>query len=77
MPLSDVRDNPEQLAALEEWMRSYRPEELFDATGAPIAELPRCRAERRPADERQPSTNGGAVLRNLRLPDFRDYAVDR
>ncbi|MEU5950076.1 phosphoketolase family protein [Micromonospora sp. NPDC047465] len=76
VPLAEVRKNPEHLAELERWLRSYRPEELFDATGAPVAEL----AELPPTGERRmsanPVTNGGLVLRDLRLPDFRDYAVD-
>jgi xylulose-5-phosphate/fructose-6-phosphate phosphoketolase len=76
VPLSAVRTNPAHLAQLEQWMRSYRPEELFDARGAPIPEL----ATLAPAGERRmganPHANGGLLLRNLRLPDFRDYAVD-
>ncbi|MFB9541961.1 phosphoketolase family protein [Micromonospora sagamiensis] len=76
VPLSGIRDNPEHLAALERWLRSYRPEELFDATGAPVAEL----AALPPTGDRRmsanPVTNGGQVLRDLVLPDFRKYAVD-
>ncbi|MEV4542159.1 phosphoketolase family protein [Micromonospora echinaurantiaca] len=76
VPLSEVRKNPDHLAGLERWLRSYRPEELFDATGAPIAEL----ADLPPKGDRRmsanPVTNGGVVLRELNLPDFRDYAVD-
>ncbi|MEU4567612.1 phosphoketolase family protein [Micromonospora sp. NPDC023956] len=76
VPLSGIRDNPEHLAALERWLRSYRPEELFDATGAPVAEL----AALPPTGDRRmsanPVTNGGQVLRDLILPDFRRYAVD-
>src|SRR6185312_2516085 len=74
--LAAVRENPEHLAQLEEWMRSYRPEELFDEVGAPIADL----ALLAPAGERRmsasPHANGGVLLRDLDLPDFRDYAVD-
>ncbi|MFI5485005.1 phosphoketolase [Micromonospora echinaurantiaca] len=76
VPLSEVRKNPDHLAGLERWLRSYRPEELFDATGAPVAEL----ADLPPKGDRRmsanPVTNGGMVLRELNLPDFRDYAVD-
>ncbi|WBC09503.1 phosphoketolase family protein [Micromonospora sp. WMMA1947] len=76
VPISQVRDNPEHLAELERWLRSYRPEELFDATGGPVAEV----AELPPAGDRRmsanPVANGGRLLRNLELPDFRDYAVD-
>jgi xylulose-5-phosphate/fructose-6-phosphate phosphoketolase len=76
VPLSAVRTNPAHLGQLEQWMRSYRPDELFDAGGAPVPEL----AALAPAGERRmganPHANGGLLLRNLRLPDFRDYAVD-
>jgi xylulose-5-phosphate/fructose-6-phosphate phosphoketolase len=76
VPLSAVRTNAAHLAQLEQWMRSYRPDELFDARGAPIPELEALA----PVGERRmgsnPNANGGLLLRNLRLPDFRDYAVD-
>ena len=75
VPLSGVRDNPAHLALLETWLRSYRPEELFDATGAPVAEL----ADLPPTGVRRmsanPHANGGTLLRDLVLPDFRGYAV--
>ncbi|MEU4675686.1 phosphoketolase family protein [Micromonospora sp. NPDC023737] len=76
VPLAEVRTNPGHLAELERWLRSYRPEELFDATGAPIAELASLppRGDRRMSAN--PVTNGGMVVRELALPDFRDYAVD-
>ncbi len=76
VPLSGMHDNPAHVAVLQEWMQSYQPEELFDANGAPLAEL-RALA---PTGERRmganPHTNGGLLLRNLRMPDFRDYALD-
>ncbi|MDQ2708055.1 MAG: phosphoketolase family protein [Actinomycetota bacterium] len=76
VPLSQVRTNPGHLAQLETWMRSYRPEELFTADGALRADL----AALAPSGERRmsanPHANGGALLRDLLLPDFRDYAVD-
>ncbi|MEH1012965.1 phosphoketolase family protein [Micromonospora sp. CPCC 206060] len=76
VPINEVRDNPAHLAELERWLRSYRPEELFDATGAPVTEL----TELAPCGDRRmsanPHANGGMVLRDLVLPDFRDYAVD-
>ena len=76
VPISEVRDNPEHLAELERWLRSYRPEELFDATGGPVAEV----ADLPPTGDRRmsanPVANGGRLLRDLELPDFRDYAVD-
>jgi len=68
--------HPEHLALLEEWMRSYRPEELFDKKGCLKPEL----ADLAPTGERRmganPHANGGILLRDLRMPDFRDYAED-
>jgi xylulose-5-phosphate/fructose-6-phosphate phosphoketolase len=76
VPLADLAGNPEHLSQLEEWMRSYRPEELFNENGALRAEL----AALAPAGERRmganPHANGGALLRELELPDFRSYAVE-
>src|SRR5580765_2750294 len=76
VPLADVRDRPERLAQLEAWMRSYRPEELFDDAGALVPEL----AALPPGGERRmsanPNANGGVLLRELVLPDFREYAVE-
>src|ERR1019366_3742957 len=75
VPLAELRTNPEHLAQLEQWLRSYRPEELFDEHGALRQEL----AELAPEGERRmganPNANGGLLLRDLELPDFRDYAV--
>ncbi len=76
VPMTDVRENPDHLALLEEWLRSYRPEELFDEDGRLVPEL----AELPPTGERRmsanPHANGGLLLRDLVLPDFRDYAVE-
>jgi len=75
VPVADVRDNPAHLKILEEWLRSYRPAELFDRTGAlrpQLAALPP-QGERRMSAN--PHANGGELLRDLKLPDFRDYAV--
>ncbi|TMB84691.1 MAG: phosphoketolase family protein, partial [Chloroflexi bacterium] len=76
VPLAEVRSNPEHLAMLESWMRSYRPDELFDERGALVSEL----ASLPPSGERRmsanPHANGGELLRDLSLPDFRDYAVE-
>ncbi len=76
VPLADVASNPEHLRQLEEWLASYGPEELFDERGALRAEL----AALAPAGERRmsanPHANGGLLLRELELPDFRDYAVE-
>jgi xylulose-5-phosphate/fructose-6-phosphate phosphoketolase len=76
VPLAQVRENPEHLHALERWLRSYRPQELFDERGAPVPELTGLapRGERRMSAN--PHANGGALLRALSLPDFRDYAVE-
>jgi xylulose-5-phosphate/fructose-6-phosphate phosphoketolase len=76
VPLTAVRDNPEHLALLETWLRSYRPEELFDAHGVPVPLV----LEQAPAGNRRmsasPHANGGVLLRDLELPDFRSYAVE-
>ena len=76
VPIAAARQNPEHLAQLEEWLRSYHAEELFDADGALVPELAALapRGDRRMSAN--PHANGGLLLRDLRLPDFRDYAVD-
>ena len=75
VPVADLQAKPEHLKILEDWMRSYRPEELFDAKGTLISEL----AELAPKGERRmganPHANGGLLLRDLDMPDFRNYAV--
>jgi xylulose-5-phosphate/fructose-6-phosphate phosphoketolase len=75
VPLSELASKPEHVKQLEEWMKSYRPDELFDAGGKLIAEL----AELPPKGTRRmganPHANGGLLLRELILPDFRDYQV--
>ena len=75
VPLAEVRTNPAHLKLLEEWLRSYRAEELFDESGRLKAEL----ADLAPKGTRRmganPQANGGALLRDLRMPDFRDYAL--
>jgi xylulose-5-phosphate/fructose-6-phosphate phosphoketolase len=69
-------DHPDHVQILEDWMRSYKPEELFDDTGRLIPEL----AELAPKGDHRmganPHTNGGGLLRDLLMPDFRDHAVD-
>jgi acetate kinase len=75
VPIARVKTDPARLALLERWMRSYRPEELFDAAGAPVAAV-REVAPRGPRRmSANPRANGGLVKRALRLPDFRRYAV--
>ncbi|MET8052092.1 phosphoketolase family protein [Streptosporangium sp. NPDC005286] len=76
VPLTRVRDSPEHLAMLEEWMRSYRPEELFDGQGHPVAEVLETVPEGPLRMSANPHANGGELLRPLALPDFRDYAVE-
>jgi xylulose-5-phosphate/fructose-6-phosphate phosphoketolase len=76
VPLAEVRTNPEHLAQLETWMRSYRPEELFDADGALRADLAALAPAREKRMSASPHANGGTLLRDLTLPDFRDYAVE-
>jgi xylulose-5-phosphate/fructose-6-phosphate phosphoketolase len=76
VPLSGLGDNPEHLAMLERWMRSYRPEELFDADGRPVEEVLAQAPEGRLRMGASPHANGGELLRELQLPDFREYAVD-
>ena len=75
VPMGEM-SHPDHLRILEDWMRSYRPEELFDAVGKLNAEL----AELAPRGTRRmganPHANGGVLLQDLRLPDFRDYAID-
>ena len=76
VPLADPAQHPEHLRQLEEWLLSYRPAELFDEQGRLKAEL----AALAPAGARRmganPNANGGMLLRDLRMPDFRDYAVN-
>jgi xylulose-5-phosphate/fructose-6-phosphate phosphoketolase len=76
VPLTEVKENPDQLKLLEQWMRSYKPEELFDQDGHLIPEL----AELAPrGDQRMganPQANGGRLLVDLELPPFTDYAVE-
>ena len=76
VPLAELAENPEHLRQLEEWMRCYRPEELFDEHGRPRDEDLAAGAGGRAPDGRQPARQRRPLLRDLRLPDFRDYAVD-
>ncbi len=76
VPLSGLANNPEHITILENWLKSYKPEELFDENGAPLPELQELAplGNRRIGDN--PHANGGILLRDLRMPDFRDYAVN-
>lgn len=75
VPLSNPKAHTEQIRAIENWLRSYRPEELFDNKGKLKAEI----AEIAPRGDRRmsanPHTNGGKLLRDLHMPDFRDYGI--
>ncbi|HEX9304052.1 MAG TPA: phosphoketolase family protein [Thermoanaerobaculia bacterium] len=75
VPVANPRRNPEHLRILEEWMRSYRPEELFDESGRFLSELAALAPEGDLRMGMNPHANGGRLLRSLDLPDFRDYAV--
>jgi xylulose-5-phosphate/fructose-6-phosphate phosphoketolase len=76
VPLADTRKNAEHRRQLEEWMRSYRPEELFDEHGTLVPELQALPPEGERRMSANPHANGGLLLRDLVLPDFRDYAVE-
>jgi xylulose-5-phosphate/fructose-6-phosphate phosphoketolase len=75
VPVADFREHPEHLKILEDWMKSYKPEQLFDEEGKLVAEL----AELAPAGDRRmganPHANGGLLVKDLTMPDFRDYAL--
>ncbi|KZE92421.1 Xylulose-5-phosphate phosphoketolase [Agromyces sp. NDB4Y10] len=75
VPFAEARENDAHREILERWLRSYRPDELFDERGAPAAEI----ADLHPAGTRRmsssPHANGGQLLRELRMPDFRQYAI--
>ncbi|NJR49750.1 MAG: phosphoketolase family protein [Leptolyngbyaceae cyanobacterium CSU_1_3] len=76
VPLSELAKKPDHLQMLEAWMKSYKPEELFDPAGKLIAEL----AELAPQGDRRmganPHANGGLLLKDLKMPDFKNYAVE-
>ncbi|MHB1402527.1 MAG: phosphoketolase family protein [Thiobacillus sp.] len=76
VPLAGVRENPEHLRQLEEWLRSYRPEALFDERGRLIPELRGLAPTGTRRMSANPHANGGLLRRALRLPDFRDYATE-
>jgi xylulose-5-phosphate/fructose-6-phosphate phosphoketolase len=75
VPFADPRTNPDHLRVLRDWMLSYRPDELFDDNGAPVAAI----RDLHPAGERRlsasPHANGGLLLRDLELPDYREHTV--
>ena len=75
VPLANVRDDPAHLAQLEAWLRSYRPDELFDADGRPDPNITAIAPLGTRRISANPHANGGLLLRDLRLPDFRSYGV--
>ncbi|MER7697941.1 phosphoketolase family protein [Streptomyces sp. NPDC096095] len=75
VPLPGVRDNPQHLRQLEAWLRSYRPEELFDADGRPTGQVLACVPEGQARLGSTPYANGGLLLRDLPLPRLEDHAV--
>ena len=75
VPVTDLGTKPEHLKILETWMRSYRPEELFDDTGRPVPELRALPPRGTNRMGCNPHANGGLLLRELRMPDFRQYAI--
>ena len=76
VPLSSARDSDEHLAVLDDWLRSYRAEELFDEHGRLLESVAAAAPEGHLRMSANPATNGGSLLEPLRLPDFRNYAVD-
>jgi xylulose-5-phosphate/fructose-6-phosphate phosphoketolase len=76
VPLAETRTNPEHRAELESWLRSYRPEELFDEHGTLVAELASLPPKEHRRMSANPHANGGLLLHDLVLPDFRDYAFE-
>ncbi|MDP1663517.1 MAG: phosphoketolase family protein [Methylobacter sp.] len=75
VPLAGVKENPAHLKQLEDWLRSYKPEELFDANGRLISELKELAPKGVRRMSANPHANGGLLRKALRLPDFRDYGV--
>jgi xylulose-5-phosphate/fructose-6-phosphate phosphoketolase len=76
VPLASARDTDEHLHILEDWLKSYRPEELFDENGTPHHEVTKLAPKRELRMSARPEANGGLLLQDLVLPDFRQYAVD-
>jgi xylulose-5-phosphate/fructose-6-phosphate phosphoketolase len=76
VPIADMGKKPDHVRLLEEWMKSYKPEELFDEKGGLIPELRELAPEGKLRMGANPHANGGVLLKDLRMPDFREYAVD-
>ena len=76
VPFAEMASKPDHVKLLEKWMKSYRPEELFDDIGQLVSELATLAPQGNRRMGANPHANGGVLLKNLRLPDFRDYAVE-
>jgi xylulose-5-phosphate/fructose-6-phosphate phosphoketolase len=76
VPLAQLAEKPEHVRILEKWMKSYRPEELFDRDGKPVPQVTALAPEGDRRMSANPHANGGLLLKDLVLPDFREYAVD-
>jgi xylulose-5-phosphate/fructose-6-phosphate phosphoketolase len=76
VPLAEVHENPEQMRMLEEWLKSYNPDELFDEQGKLVPELKELAPAGTHRMSANPAANGGLLRRALHMPDFREYAVD-
>ena len=76
VPMGEMHENPQHIKILEKWMKSYKPEELFDENGRFKAEFAEIAPEGTRRMSANPHANGGLVLRDLRMPDFRKYAID-
>jgi xylulose-5-phosphate/fructose-6-phosphate phosphoketolase len=76
VPVANARQNLEHLAILQSWLRSYRPNELFDLEGAPNSDFARLHPKGQRRMSANPHANGGGLLKDLSLPDFRRYAVE-
>ena len=76
VPMGDMQSNPEHLASLENWMRRYKPEDLFDESGALIQELKALAPEGNRRMSANPHANGGLLRKALKMPNFRSFAID-
>jgi xylulose-5-phosphate/fructose-6-phosphate phosphoketolase len=76
VPFTEMATKPEHIKLLEQWMKCYKPEELFDENGAPVSELAELAPEGVHRMSANPHANGGLLLKDLSMPDFRDYAVE-
>ncbi len=76
VPLSDVIDNAEHLQILEDWLKSYKPEELFDENGKPVDKVLEMVPPKELRMGASPHANGGLLTKELKIPDYTDYAVD-